>query len=127
MFTRPALPCGAQVHRLRRFLLLILVVHKIGLDIKTLSRRGSDVLVRWWNERGVQAFTAKGLGSNGEKIVTTEPHEQARERLLAAIDTIDADVAAVAMWACALSAFAQPVLTYGPDDLHPEYVRAELK
>jgi hypothetical protein len=50
-------------------------------------------------------------------------HEQARERLLAAIDRIDADVASVALWAFALSGFVQPVPHYAPDDLHSEYIR----
>lgn len=44
------------------------------------------------------------------------PDEQARERLLAAIDTVDAEVAAVALWACALSGFAQPVPDYDTDE-----------
>ena len=59
--------------------------------------------------------------------MSSTPHEQARERLLAAIDTIDADVAAIAMWACAMGAFAQPVLMYGSDDLRSEYIRPDFE
>jgi hypothetical protein len=57
--------------------------------------------------------------------VSTAPNDQARERLLAVIDKVDADVAAVALWACALSGFAQPVREYEPDDLHTEYIQSD--
>jgi hypothetical protein len=59
--------------------------------------------------------------------VSTAPNDQATERLLAVVDKIDADVAAVALWACALSGFAQPVRDYEPDDLHAEYIRPASK
>jgi hypothetical protein len=52
-----------------------------------------------------------------ETFVSKTPDEQARERLLAAIDTVDAEVAAVALWACALSGFAQPVPNYDTDEM----------
>jgi hypothetical protein len=60
-------------------------------------------------------------------FVNTTPIDQARERLLAVIDKVDADVAAVSLWACALSGFAQPVRNYEPDDLHADYIHAEFK
>jgi hypothetical protein len=56
-------------------------------------------------------------------VVSTAPNEQARERLLEVIDEVDANAAAAALWACALSGFAQPVRDYEPDDLHAEYIR----
>jgi hypothetical protein len=40
------------------------------------------------------------------------PDNLAAERLLRAIDAIDADVALIELWACALSSFAQPAPEY---------------
>jgi hypothetical protein len=62
-----------------------------------------------------------------EMFVNTASNDQARERLLAVVDEVDADVAAVALWACALSGFAQPVRNYEPDDLDAAYIRAAVK
>ena len=49
------------------------------------------------------------------------PPDETKERLLAAIDLIEADVAAVSLWACALSSFAQPVPRYQPKDLQFDF------
>jgi hypothetical protein len=40
------------------------------------------------------------------------PENLAGERLLRTIDTIDADVALIELWACALNSFAQPAPDY---------------
>jgi hypothetical protein len=44
------------------------------------------------------------------------PANLAGERLLRAIDAIDADVALIELWACALSSFAQPSPDYDLGD-----------
>ena len=56
-------------------------------------------------------------------FMATAPPDDRRERMLAAIDTIDADLADVALWASALSALQQPVRNYEPADLRSEYVQ----
>lgn len=48
------------------------------------------------------------------------PENLAGERLLRTIDAIDADVALIELWACALSSFAQPAPDY---DLGDKYRR----
>ena len=53
--------------------------------------------------------------------------EAAKERLLRAIDVIDADLATLGLWACALIAFAQPAQSYEPDDLKADYIQAGPK
>jgi hypothetical protein len=44
--------------------------------------------------------------------VSEAPDNLAAEHLLRAIDAIDADVALIELWACALSSFAQPAPDY---------------
>ena len=42
----------------------------------------------------------------------SDPENLAGQRLLRTIDAIDADIALIELWACALSGFAQPAPDY---------------
>ena len=42
----------------------------------------------------------------------SDPENLAGQRLLRTIDTIDADIALIELWACALNGFAQPAPDY---------------
>jgi hypothetical protein len=55
------------------------------------------------------------------------PENLARERLLRAIDAIDENVALIELWACALSAFAQPAPDYGLRDKNRDARKAVPK
>jgi hypothetical protein len=52
-----------------------------------------------------------------ETALSQTLQEPAGQRLLAAIDAIDQDVALVELWACALSGFAQPVPDYDAGEI----------
>jgi hypothetical protein len=98
------------------------------------AAQGDNAELFWWWARSCGTKTGLNSSPNErfcaartrEMFVSTAPNDQARERLLAVVDKIDADVAAVALWACALSGFAQPVRDYEPADLDAEYIRAAL-
>jgi hypothetical protein len=104
--SRPRARGAGQRHRKA-----VLVVHSFGT--KNRFKPSTD-------ERFCAARTR-------EMFVSTASNDQARKRLLAVVDKVDGDVAAVALWACELSGFAQPLRDYEPDDLNTDYFRAALK
>ena len=74
-----------------------------------------------WNEGAAKALTWVESGWSAaeprrETTLSEAPQNPAGERLLRTIDTIEADVALIELWACALSGFAQPAPDYGLGD-----------